>query len=86
MLSAWGAPFFVGWAATGHWALAALWGPVLSALILVLRFRPGLVIRCFLVAFALLLVLQPAVACAYYDTHRAGPFGTFTAVNAAPSS
>ena len=74
---AWGAAFVVGWAATGHWALAALWGPVLSANVVVLRFRLGLFIRCIAISFLSGLVIQPAVACAYYDTHRAGPFTTF---------
>ena len=78
LLSALGAPFFVGWAATGHWALAALWGPVLSANVVVIRFRQGLYIRFFAISLVSTFALHPAVACADYDTHRAGPFRTFT--------
>jgi hypothetical protein len=73
----WGASFVVGWAATGQWALAALWVPVALANVVVLRFRRGLVIRFAGISFLSGVVLQPAVACAHYDTHRAGPFKTF---------
>ena len=76
-LLAWTAPFVVGWAATGQWALVALWGPIVSANVVVLHFRQGLFMRFFAVSFLPSVVLQPAVACAHYDTHRAGPFRTF---------
>ena len=78
VLLTWGAPFVVGWAATGHWELAALWGPVVSANVVVLHFQQGLVLNYGAISFVSSLVVQPAVACAYYTTHRAGHFETFT--------
>ena len=73
----WWAPFVVCWVATGQWALAAFWAPVLSANVVVINFRKGLFIRFFAITIVSGFVLQPAVACVYYDAHLAGPFATF---------